>query len=543
MFSFVSRFSGKILPVVVLGLGIAGAAHGQAANVYVTQSGSSTGNCTGSPLLSAAQFNNAANWGTAPNQIGPGTTVLICGTLTTGLTFHGSGVAGHPITLKFASGAVMSSPVWPWISGAINSSSHSYLVIDGGTNGVIKNTANGIGLANQSVTTAIQLGPNSGNTSNVEIKNLTCANMFIMTAGSAWPSGLNNNHLNCIYDGGSGGNISIHNNVMHDAAWMINFQGNAGSSGISIYANEIYNFDHGFALGLDNCSPSCSATNVAFHDNHVHDPGNWDDPADSNHHDGIHIYDNAGNNPMTINGVAVYNNLFDGNWGAHFTAEIYCQPYPGTIENFRIYNNVFAMPSPLAGGNGLVTCDNSSGATLSVYNNTFIGGKAQNGNQFYCFKTARDKIDFRNNVFANCPVPIGEYNIGQPLPTIVNWDHNVYENTTSYWGWGSAIYKTFAGFQAACGCDLIDSKATGTNYSTSLGIPMTGSPVLDAGTDLCGVLGCTGYLQSLTKDTSAGDTRNPILRPTGANAWDIGAYQVSNVSLPAAPTGLTATVQ
>ncbi len=522
---------------------MAGIAHGQAANVYVTQSGSPTGKCTGSPLLSAAGFNTAANWGTAANQIGPGTTVLICGTITTALTFQASGTAGHPIVLKFDSGAVMASPAWPWITGAIDSGSHSYLVIDGGTNGVIKNTANGIGLANQSATTAIQLGPNSGSTSNVEIKSLTCENMFVMVAGSTWPSGLNNNHLNCVYDGGSGGNISIHNNIMHDAAWMIDFQGNAGSSGISIYDNEIYNFDHGFALGLDNCSPSCSATNVTFHDNYVHDPGNWDDPADSNHHDGIHIYDNAGSNPMTIDGVAVYNNFFGGNWGADFTAEIYCQPNPGTLENFTIYNNVFAMPSPKVGGNGLVTCDISPGASLSVYNNTFIGGKTQNGNQFYCFKTAHDNVDFRNNVFANCPVPIGEYNIGTALPTIVHWDHNVYEGATSYWGWGSATYKTFAGFQAACGCDLNGSTATSADYSTSLGVPITGSPVLGAGTDLCGILGCTGSLQQLTKDTSAGDTRTPVLRPTGGNRWDVGAYQVSNGLLPAPPTGLTATVQ
>lgn len=543
MFSLECRVVGRVMALVAFVWCMAGVAHGQAANVYVTQSGSATGSCTGTPRLSAAGFNTAANWGTAAGKIGPGTTVLICGTLTTGLTFQSSGVVGKPITLKFDKGAVMSSPVWPWITGAINTGGHSYLVIDGGTNGIVRNTANGAGMANHSETTAVQLGANSGSTSNVEIKSLTCANMFVMSSGAAWPSGLNNTHLNCIYGGGSGGNISIHNNVIHDVGWAINFQGNAASTGVTIYDNEIYNFDHGFALGLDNCSPSCSATNVSFHDNHIHDTANWDDPSDSNHHDGIHIYDNAGTASMVVNGVAVYNNLFDGNWGSHFTAEIYCQPSPGALKNVSIYNNVFAMPSPAAGGNGLVTCDISTGEELSVYNNTFIGGQAQNGNQFYCFKTAHDKLLFRNNAFVGCPVPIGEYNIGQTLPTIVAWDHNVYEKTGSYWGWGSATYKTFAAFQAACGCDLTGSIATGTGYSTTLGLPTTASPVLHAGIDICGVLGCTGLLQPLTKDTSAGDTRTPVLRPTGANSWDIGAYQTSNSSLPAAPRGLTATVQ
>jgi hypothetical protein len=522
---------------------MAGVAWGQASKVYVTESGRSIGHCTGTPRLSAAGFNSASNWGTAANHIGPGTTVLICGSITTGLTFQTSGAAGRPITLQFDAGAVMSSPVWPWTTGAISSGGHSYLVIDGGTNGIIENSANGVEREHKAQTAAIQLGPNSGKTSNVEIKNLTCANMFVMIAGASWPSGLNNTHLNCVYAGGIGGNISIHHNVMHDVGWAVFSAGDASSTGIDVYDNDIYNFDHGFALGLDSCSPSCSATNVSFHDNHVHDPSNWDDPANDNHHDGIHIYDNAGSGRMAIDGVTIYNNLFDGNWGKHFTAQIYCQPIPGTLENVSIYNNVFIMLSPRAGGNGLVTCDISSGARLSFYNNTLVGGPAENGNQFYCFKTAHDDLEFRNNVFANCPVPIGEYNIGQPLPTIVRWDHNVYEHTTSYWGWGSAVYRTLAGFQAACRCDLTGSKATGTDYSTSLGVPTTGSPALHAASDLCTVFSCSGPFEWLKKDTSAGETRNPVVRPTGADAWDSGAYQVSGVSLPTSPSGLTATVQ
>lgn len=524
-------------------------AHGQAATVYVTQTGGPTGNCTGSPLLSAAAFNTTSSWGTGASQIGPGTTILICGNITTTLNFQASGVSGKPITLKFDAGAVMSSPVWPWLNGAINSGGYSYLVIDGGTNGIIQNTANGIGLANQAQTTAIQLGAGSGNSSNIEVKNLTCANMFIMYSGATWPSGLENTHLNCVYDGGSGGNISIHDNVMHDVSWAINFQGNAASSGVSIYGNEIYNFDHGFALGLDGCSPSCSATNVSFHDNHVHDPANWDDPSDYNHHDGVHIYANGGSGTMTVNGVSIYNNLFDGNWGMHYTAQLWCQYDPGTLENFNVYNNVFAMPNDgNPGGNGLVTCGTNAG-TNHIVNNTFIGNPGTHRPSYGFSWSTSDGIlsggtvDVQNNSFVNIDRPVY---IQSAYPVALNnWDHNIYQDSSGFWEWtwNSTNYSTFAAFQNACGCDLIGSSAASGSFITALGLPSSGSPVLNAGTNLCGVLGCTSGLAALSSDTSAGDTRTPIQRPTGTTAWDVGAYQVSNLSLPAAPTGLTATVQ
>ena len=68
-----------------------------ATNVYITQNGSPSGNCT-SGVQPPAFFNNPANWGTGASQIGPGTTVLVCGSFTgaagaTELTFQGSGAS------------------------------------------------------------------------------------------------------------------------------------------------------------------------------------------------------------------------------------------------------------------------------------------------------------------------------------------------------------------------------------------------------------------------------------------------------------------
>jgi hypothetical protein len=416
-------------------------------------------------------------------------------------------------------------------------------VIDGGTNGLIENTANGAGKANQSETAAIQLGANSGGSSDVEIKNLTCANMYIQTPNASFPS-LNNTHINCVYDGGSGGSVSIHDDVMHDVSWAINLQGNAAAGGADIYNNEIYNFDHGFALGLDGCG-SCSATNVSFHDNHVHDPANWDDPTDSNHHDGIHIYANGGSGSMVVNGVNIYNNVFDGSWGKHFTAQLFCQAGPGTIENVTVANNIFWMGNAETTANGLDNCLTQGGGNHR-YNNTYVGNPALN--QFYCVSPQShdgSAFDAENNVFVNCSIPI-MINPSFKV-TVGHWSNNVYEHSgTTYWLWNGQQYTSLAAFAAACGCDSSGSKSQLTvDVATAdqLSNPWVGeqdstSAVTGAGLNLTSL-----SIPFLDDATSAGDSENPVARPAGAVAWDAGAYQTAgkaNGLLP--PTGLTATV-
>ena len=57
---------------------------------------------------SASWFNTSANWGYGSTQIGPGTTVHLCGTITSDLIFKGSGTSGNYITVDGA-GAAMSA--------------------------------------------------------------------------------------------------------------------------------------------------------------------------------------------------------------------------------------------------------------------------------------------------------------------------------------------------------------------------------------------------------------------------------------------------
>lgn len=159
---------------------------GQGANVYLAQAdaGAHDGsNCANAHVYS--WFNSAGNWGTGGTQIGPGTTVHLCGTFTgtansTELTFQGSGTAGNPITLLFEPGAVLTAPYWA-TSGAINPNGKSYLVISGdatgGHQGIIENSDNGTQLAYQ----AYSRGINADATSNVTIQNLTIENIYVRT--------------------------------------------------------------------------------------------------------------------------------------------------------------------------------------------------------------------------------------------------------------------------------------------------------------------------------------------------------------------------
>ena len=221
-----------------------------ATNVYVAQN--SAGGANGADCADAfpvSWFNNGANWGSGTSQIGPGTTVHLCGTITgaanaTVLGIQGSGTSSNPITILWENGAVVTAPVCPGIAsgGCVDLQGNSYVVLNGGTNGVIQNTANGTGKAYQQSSTAIQA---IGSTS-LTVENLTIQNIYVHTSAS--DGVIDDSAAVCIYDNGSANNWVIKNNVMHDMSWCISVQYNT-SSNITISGNNIYNIDHGIAFG------------------------------------------------------------------------------------------------------------------------------------------------------------------------------------------------------------------------------------------------------------------------------------------------------
>src|SRR5258708_22403829 len=143
----------KVISVFTLAAAsLLGATSANAKVFYVAQNSSrTTGGASCSDALSVAWFNNSASWGTASHQISAGTTVFLCGAFSGSagqqlLTVRGSGPAGSPITIKFLPGTVLTAPYCAGY-GAINMDNLNHVVVDGGTNGIIQNTANDTGLA------------------------------------------------------------------------------------------------------------------------------------------------------------------------------------------------------------------------------------------------------------------------------------------------------------------------------------------------------------------------------------------------------------
>src|SRR5581483_9419508 len=314
--------------------------------LFVSQAGAGTQDgtsCANAKPMSF--FGNSSNWGvSAP--IGPGTTVAMCGTITSQVIFQGGGTSGNPITLQAQSGAVLTQAA----SIVVNFNGQSNIVLDGNGTGTIQETANGRLLANQN---NVQLIYASGSC-NVEVKGWTLPNEYIAVPPTAAP-GIDDTLNAAYYANGYCGKIFIHNNTIHDTGWAINVGSPATGSSVTIDSNDVYNVDHCFVA---NAGPN--RADVIISNNHCHDTANWDTTTNSYHHDGWHVYgtQNAASTFMA------YGNKFDGDWGENNTAHIFGEDDP---PNVTIFNNIdLQKPGNLLhdgfydlGGTGIRLFDNT----------------------------------------------------------------------------------------------------------------------------------------------------------------------------------------
>ena len=310
-----------------------------ATNVYITPNGTSQGTCTTNPQ-SPAWFNSPANWGSGSSQIGPGTTVTVCGTFTgsadsTEFTFQGSGSSGNPITLLFDTGATLSAPYWSGTSGALNFSGRSWITINGQNTGTIQNTANGDGLANRQTSIGIMAYP----CNNCTVKNLTIANIYVAIKNYSSPLGGPMTAMNAIYL--SGQNFNITGNTIHDCGWCIYDPYQNGDTNTAITGNDIYNWDHAimFATGGAN---SCTAPCLVLEGNRIHDNINFETSGCVYHLDGLHTFGVPGS---SMDGVYIYNNYFYGALaGGCSSGFIFIEgggsSTPSNAKNLYFWNNV-----------------------------------------------------------------------------------------------------------------------------------------------------------------------------------------------------------
>lgn len=80
-------------------------------DVYMAQNAGGAGDGSSCANARAVSFfNSSGNWGAGSTQIGPGTVVHLCGTVTTNLTFQTNGASGNPVVLD-GTGAILNAGV------------------------------------------------------------------------------------------------------------------------------------------------------------------------------------------------------------------------------------------------------------------------------------------------------------------------------------------------------------------------------------------------------------------------------------------------
>ena len=498
-----------------------------AKDLYVAANQVSTGSGTGcSTAKSVAWFNATTSWGTGTAQIGPGTTVHLCGTFTgvAGqqlLTVRGNGTSTARITIKFQPGAILTAPYWS-ASGAIRMDYRSYITVDGGGSGLIRNTANGTGLAYHMASRAVY----APNCTGCTVQNIIIANLYVHTSVSDVSAP--QSQVNCVYalDANS---FTINHMTCHDVGWAIL----GGANNLTIEYSNIYNIDHGLAFG-----PRATSSGFSIHDNHIHGYANWDNTTNVYHQDGLHMWGRNGG--VVTNGV-IFNNLFDGDCGKNITADIYLQD---SVRNVSVFNNVFIVPSNrgmnalwFEGQTGSTPLPGGPATGNSAYNNFINAG----GHAFGSALSVVAQYSFTavNNVLMGGTWDIAFSSGGSLSSEGVN--NNVYEDLladvgkyTSFWFQNTA-YHTLASWQAACHCDSRSKLGPASKINAgSLGQLLSGSVAVSAAANLLNI--SSGTLAPLSKDKVG------AARPLSGN-WDAGAYKFGSTVLPSSPTGLTGTVQ
>jgi Bacterial Ig domain len=345
--------------------------HASAETIHVAQTaaglddGSSAANAK-----SLAWVNTAGNWGGGAGKVSPGDTVRLCGTFTSQLVVAGSGTAGNMVTLLFEPGANFTTDCWP-SSGAIVLNGVSYITIDGGVNGVIRNTNNGTALATQNNSRGIGGGGNgTGILNHGVIKNLTITGMYVNTLAPVPEDRDETRAGYCISV--SGTDIVIENNSVSDGDGLITYSATSATQGdIIIRNNTLRRFNHGMTIGV--ADTNCTLNGMVISGNNFDDSAQYDGPpGGSRHIDGIIIQNNGYSATCRFENLYIHSNCFGGSVGLVTTAAIFnsMQNPRYQCENWYIFNNVFECDSPYSWGNGFI---NATATNLQIFNNTMIG--------------------------------------------------------------------------------------------------------------------------------------------------------------------------
>ena len=492
----------------------------KASDLYFAQSSAGSANGTSCANAYAVSGINTSGYWVANNNL------HLCGTITgssgsTIITAPASGSSGSPITLMFEPGASMTAPYWAGSTdgegpGAITISGSSYITIDGSNsntpcgyvngsevacNGSILATANGTHLANQQNSTGIYIV----NSSNIEIRNLKIAGMYINDSSTSDTAGQYTYNISFV--GSPLNNILIHNCELANSK-----QGFSGgpsgttSTGIAIYNCQIH--DHAWGGGISNQSTGTTATWSAYN-NEIYDWTNWG--AGYYHTDGIVAW-GTGNGSASNMYANIYNNYFHGNLGTFSpTGMVFCSYGLGSNGNYsaqcNTFNNLF-VETDTSKNSVAIWYQYASNST--VYNNTFIA--VQYGLQSYTDMTG---IVFKNNICSG--VQQAASFSTSAATALASWDYNdSYNLSNGYVASDNGGYYNLSSWQGK-GYDTHGSTSS-PNLSSSYLINSASGAAYQTGVNLTS-------LSITALDSDQVGTSRP-----STGAWDMGAYEYTSGS-------------
>jgi hypothetical protein len=507
------------------------------ATVYVAQAQGGTGD--GSSCANAkavAFFNTGGNWGAGATQIGPGSTVRLCGTITTALTAEGSGTSASPITIQWEAASSLSVCD---ATGAFRIPGQAYLTLDLGANtAAITCPNNGTALATQ--VEAIGVSDAGSGFHNIEIRNGTIGPLYAY-------SGTANNGFDstCINGTQNVASSHIHDLTLKGCAVGVNY-----SLGPSSSTND--EIDHlttdttvgrviNYASGAD--GSTYTSTNPKIHDLDVNYSTIWAVAGDYLHYEWIHVFNRgiAGSSD-TISNLEIYDNYFhgttpnnQGSTGGIFISEGGSNCAASSTLSVKIFNNLIVNQTGGIGfssGSGGFIYEQDCEHTVEVYNNTIDGGDTSMNSCFELNGTTGSTWTVKNNVCMNTQFAF--YNPQAGAPMLVA-DDNVFYNIKSGgnggYEWMNNVTNTIAGWRTASGQDADSSTANPGLDATTYAISGTTSLAYQLGANLTSL------------NVAALDVDKAGVQRAATGKWDAGAYTFSTAPAPpSAPTGLTAVV-
>lgn len=476
-----------------------------AEDIYFSQTGggSGSGSCANAKALSTI------SWGSSVGQIGQDDTAHLCGTLTSTLAIGGSGASNHPITIKFEDGAKFSKAAWgTGSSSAIYASGKSYIIIDGGINGILENTDNGTAgtYSNQVASKMVDLT----SCSNFEIKNLTIRNVYVRTPNSGDFSLGAGASMGIISQFG-GSNFSIHDCTFTYAAYVIQLYYTGSVTNYSVYNNSISEGAGGFWSAGQ--SSNSTLTGFYFYNNDIDLGNSWsfNDLSDQWHGEHIHTHSSGASNTWIINSY-IYNNSFHGKCpmksGSTSATSSFGIRWAAHATNIQIYNNVFQTDVGYFPTDSTITISGeASGSTgFKIYNNTFTYGTG--GQTVIYYGTNGADNEFKNNIVINAG---DAHYLLETLTIKSQIDYNIYYNTDN---WDSQSWSAW--------------QSSGYDQHSSNGVlPSLDANYVPTASDTVAKDNGVALSSYFTTD-KAGNTR--------VVPWDIGAYEYDSGTTPAAPT-------